>query len=205
MIFDFDKFRKLSTKYFVEEKRMKKLVDILQEMYDCTISNYRYFTFKIPEENFNTEKLRELEVKGGLTFTVGNGNHWKFILNENGCGEDKLGFFNELRELVGRHYTIGTQLKKMTGGNYTDTVINGKRYSLELTSQYWGFTIREYENKLPLDEIISIEKSTESEFVSRNSFGSSFRWKLHWIIIVAMMYKKKIKLEKIKYIKSWKS
>lgn len=175
---NFNKFIEYSTKYFKIKKMLDELIKQIEEYYQCSIRDYRYFTFK--REDWTSKDILKIKQECGLFFSTGGNNYYKFKLPEDiECSNKTFEVYNNALKLL---TAIGTKLKKMAGSNYPNTIIGGKLFDLELTSQYWGFKIRYLDsNDFDIKDIIFIEENTGAIFRDKDAFGVTFIWNINEI------------------------
>lgn len=172
---NFNKFIEYSTKYFKIKKMLDELKILMEEYYDCSITNYRYFTFK--RENWTSKDILKVKEECGLFFSTGGNNYYKFKLPKDiECSDKTFKVYNNALILLTK---TGSKLKEMAGSNYPNTIIGGKLFDLELTSQYWGFKIRYLDSDdFSIEDIIFVEENTGAIFRDKDAFGVTFKWNI---------------------------
>lgn len=175
---NFNKFIKYSTEYFKVKKMLDELKRLMEEHYNCSIRDYRYFTFK--RENWTSKDILKIKEEYGLFFSTGGNNYYKFKLPKDiECSDKTFKIYNNALILL---FAVGAKLKKMADNNYPSTKIGGKLYDLELTSQYWGFKIRYLDSDdFGIEDIVFIEENTGAIFRDKDAFGVTFKWDINEI------------------------
>ena len=177
-ILNFNKFIEYSTKYFKIKLMLDELKKQIEKHYQCSISNYRYFTFK--RDTWTSKDILKVRKEYGLFFSTGGNNYYKFKLPKDiECSDKTFKVYNNALILL---TAIGDKLKKMADSNYPNTKIGGKLFDLELTSQYWGFKIRYLDSDdFNIEDIIFIEENTGAIFKDKDAFGVTFKWDINEI------------------------
>lgn len=165
---DFKEYRQKAYEYQKNEYIMEKNIGILKEQgYKIKHWGEDDGTLEI-DKTMSTQEMKVIEDEFNVHFALGGYKFVKFDFNKSIDGE-----YNPLMKEIRIAQKNTSDLyhnyfaKQILQSVYQNTTICGKNRRIELTRQFWGFFIKTI-NTLSLDEIIEIEKETDSSFRNYN-------------------------------------
>lgn len=164
---DFKEYRQKAYEYQKNECIIKTNKAILEEKgYEVKNWGENDGTLKI-QRTMSTHEMKLVEDEFNVHFALGGCEFVKFDFNENIDGE-----YNQLMKEIRIAQKNTSDLyhnyfEQILQSVYQNTTICNKNRRIELTRQFWGFFIKTIDT-LNLDEIIEIEKETDSTFKNYN-------------------------------------
>lgn len=164
---DFKEYRQKAYEYQKNECIIKKNIDILKEKgYEVKHWGENDGTLTI-QKTMSTNLMKTIENEFNVHFALGGYKFVKFDFNENIDGE-----YNPLMKEIRIAQKNTSDLyhnyfEQVIQSVYQNAIICDKNRRIELARQFWGFFIKTIDT-LSLDEIIEIEKETDSSFKNYN-------------------------------------
>lgn len=116
-------------------------------------------------QGMTTKEMKVIEDEYNVCFALGGSKFVKFDFNEKDNNTNNK-LMKEIRKAQKNTSDLyNNYFKEVLKSVYQSTEICGKRHKVELGRRFWGFMIQDID-KLTLDEIIEIEKETDSTFIN---------------------------------------
>lgn len=162
-MFDFAEYRAKAYEYSKNKCVIDNNIKILNEQ-GISVKHWGENSGKIKFiKDMNTSEMKEVEKEFNVSFSLGGTGFVKFEFNEEING-DYNPLMKEIRVAQKNNSDLyNGYFKEALNSVYQSTTICGKHHRIELGTKFWGFLIKGIE-KLTLDEIIEIEKETDSVF-----------------------------------------
>lgn len=120
-------------------------------------------------KSMSTKEMQEIEKKFNVHFCLGGDKYTKFEFNEEIDGD----YNKSMKEIrIAQQKTselYNGYFKEVLKSVYQRTEICNRSFNIELGTKFWGFMIRPLlERVMTTDELIAIEKETDSTFKDYN-------------------------------------
>lgn len=162
---DFKEYREKAYEYMKNKCIIDNNIKILEEQ-GIFIDHWGESsgTLKI-KQGMTTKEMKAIENEYNVCFALGGHKYVKFDFNEE-KNDARNTLMRQIRTAQKNTSDLyNNYFKEVLKSVYQSTQICGKNHRIELGRKFWGFMIQDI-HKLTLDEIIEIEKETDSTFIN---------------------------------------
>lgn len=173
-MFDFQEYRQYAREYMEYEDRRGYAIKSLEEKEVFIDYKARRLTIR---KSLTTSQMKEIEEEYGVSFNYGGRKVTDFKFKENIDTIHNQDMIVIREAMAGTNKLYNEYFKGVINSFYQQCTINNRHVSIELTRKFWGFFIRTID-ELSLDEIIEIERETDSIFKNYDvTFGYEFHFR----------------------------
>ncbi len=172
MMMDFKEYRQKAREYQKNKCIIDTNIKILAED-GIFVEEWGETSGKLEiRKSMNTKEMKAIEDEFNVRFSLGGRKYVKFNFNEKIDG-DYNPLMKEIRQAQKMLYDLyNGYFKEIIHSVYQDARICNKRYRIELGTKFWGFMVSAEvslnDKAMSLDEIMAIEKDTDSTFIDYN-------------------------------------
>lgn len=162
---DFKEYREKAYEYMKNKCIIENNIKILEEQ-GVFVKQWGESSGRLTiRQGMTTKEMKAIEDEYNVCFALGGSKFVDFDFNEKDNNTNNK-LLKEIRDAQKNTSDLyNNYFKEVLQSVYQSTEICGKRHKVELGRRFWGFTIQDID-KLTLDEIIEIEKETDSIFVN---------------------------------------